>query len=144
MMCNVYLSCTALAPNATNPGDHLEWYRKLGPCILYGVGKTIINLLFFEIIVAQSPDKMKGLVMGIALAFRGIVTLITVKDSQFTLCYDMTISLVLVVLFVVFLVLSKRYTLRERNREINIQAIVEEHYERYMDQEEEYMRQQHY
>ena len=139
-----YLSCTALAPNATNPGDHLEWYRKLGPCILYGVGKTIINLLFFEIIVAQSPDKMKGLVMGIALAFRGIVTLITVKDSQFTLCYDMTISLVLVVLFVVFLVLSKRYTLRERNREINIQAIVEEHYERYMDQEEEYMRQQHY
>ena len=62
------------------------------------------------------------------------------KDSQFTLCYDLTISLVLVVLFVVFLVLSKRYTLRERNREINIQAIVEEHYERYMDQEEEYMR----
>ena len=43
----------------------------------------------------------------------------------------------------VFLVLSKRYTLRERNREINIQAIVEEHYERYMDQEEEYMRQIH-
>ena len=49
-----------------------------------------------------------------------------------------------VVLFVVFLVLSKCYTLRERNREINIQAIVEEHYERYMDQEEEYMKQQHY
>ena len=69
----------------------LEWYWKLGPYILYGVGKTIINLLFLEIIVAQSTDKMKGLVMGIALAFRGIVTLITVKDSQFTLCYDLTI-----------------------------------------------------
>ena len=39
----------------------------------------------------------------------------------------------------VFLVLSKRYTLRERNREINIQAIVEEHHERYMDQEKVYM-----
>ena len=49
-----------------------------------------------------------------------------------------------VVLIVVFLVLSKCYKLRERNREINIQAIVEEHYERYMDQEEEYMREQHY
>ena len=69
----------------------LEWYWKLGPYILYGVGKTIIKLLFLEIIVAQSTDKMKGLVMGIALAFRGIVTLITVKDSQFTLCYDLTI-----------------------------------------------------
>ena len=44
----------------------------------------------------------------------------------------------LAVLFVVFLILSKWYTLREKNREINIQAIVEEHYERYMDQEEEY------
>ena len=43
-------------------------------------------------------------------------------------------------LFAVFLILSKRYTLCERNREINIQAIVEEHYERYMDQEEEYNR----
>ena len=46
----------------------------------------------------------------------------------------------LAVLFVVFLILSKRCTLCERNREINIQAIVEEHYERYMDQEEEYER----
>ena len=47
--------------------------------------------------------------------------------------------LLLVVLFAIFL-LSKWYTLCERNREINIQAIVEEHYEMYMDQEEEYER----
>ena len=46
----------------------------------------------------------------------------------------------LAVLFVVFFILSKWYTLRERNREINIQAIVEEHYERYMEQEEVYER----
>ena len=52
-----------------------------------------------------------------------------------------TTIVMLAVLFVVFLILSKWYTLRERNREINIQAIVEDHYERYMDQEEEYMRQ---
>ena len=48
--------------------------------------------------------------------------------------------LLLIVLFAIFLLLSKWYTLCERNREINIQAIVEEHYERYMDQEEEYER----
>ena len=36
------------------------------------------------------------------------------------------------------------HTIRERNREINIQVIVKEHYERYMDQEEEYMREQRY
>ena len=47
--------------------------------------------------------------------------------------------LLLVVLFAIFL-LSKWYSLCERNREINIQTIVEEHYKRYMDQEEEYGR----
>ena len=141
-----YLSCTAVADNATNPGDYAEWYWKLDPFILYGIGRTIAGVLLFELIVAQSPDKMKGLVIGITIAFYGFVTFICREFPQlsFTLCYDLPISLILVVLFVIFLVLSKHYTLRERNREINIQAIVEEHYERYMDQEEEYMRQQHY
>ena len=138
-----YLSCTKLA---TFPGNELEWYWKLVPSIFYGIGRTIITVLFFEFIIAQSPDKMKGLVIGISLTCHGFVYLMIIKFLKltFTLCYDLTLSLFLVVLFVVFLVLSKRYTLRERNREINIQAIVEEHYERYMDQEEEYMRQQHY
>ena len=139
-----YFSCTALAGNTTNPGDQIEWYWKLCPFILYSIGGTITAVLLFEFVIAQSPDKMKGLVMGIAISFRGLIRLMGITLVSFTLCTDLMISLVLVVLFVVFLVLSKCYTLRERNREINIQAIVEEHYERYMDQEEEYMRQQHY
>ena len=47
----------------------------------------------------------------------------------------------MLLILVVYVVLAKRYKLRERERHINIQAIVEEHYERYMDQEEEYTRQ---
>ena len=89
---------------------------------------------------------MKGFVIGINTLFSLFVpsfllSVITViMRLGLTLCYDMTTIVTLGVLFVVFLVLSKFYTLRERNREINIQAIVEEHYERYMDQEEEYER----
>ena len=89
---------------------------------------------------------MKGFVIGINILFSLFVpsfllSVITViMRLGLTLCYDMTTIVTLGVLFVVFLVLSKFYTLRERNREINIQAIVEEHYERYMDQEEEYER----
>ena len=41
---------------------------------------------------------------------------------------------------IIFVIIAKRYKLRERERHVNIQAIVEEHYERYFDQEEEYMR----
>ena len=60
------------------------------------------------------------------------------------LCYDIPVLVLPTVLFLVFLFPSKNYKLHERNREVNIQAIAEEHYERHMDQEEEYMREQHY
>ena len=137
-----YLSCTLLSTNATNLGYYMEWYWKPIPYILYGIGKTILNVFFLQIIIAQSPDKMKGFVMGIMIAFRGLLYLISraFVKFEYTFCYDLSMSIILVALFVIFLILSKRYTLRERNREINIQAIAEEHYERYMDQEEEYMR----
>ena len=140
-----YLSCTALAANATNPGNNAEWYWKLGPYILYGIGRTLSSVLLSEFIIAQSPDKMKGFAIGVMFACRGIIFLIVLKLKQlpYTVCFDLVVTVVLVVLFVIFLVLTKWYTLRERNREINIQAIVEEHYERYMDQEEEYMRENH-
>ena len=140
-----YIACTVL--NATEqPDRYMEWYWKVGPCILYGIGKAIIHVLSLEFVIAQSPDKMKGFVMGIMASFRGIVILTELLFHKlvYTLCHDLSILSVLVVLFVIFLILSKRYTLRERNREINIQAIVEEHYERYLDQEEEYMSQRHY
>ena len=137
-----YLSCVS-----TNDTDwsHVDWYWKLGPCILYGIGSTISSVLILEFIIAQSPEKMKGFAIGVLIGIQGLVNVIGTAFSSitFTICCDIVAVVALVVLFVVFLVLSKRYTLRERNREINIQAIVEEHYERYMDQEEEYMRQNH-
>ena len=143
-----YLSCTEMSRNATeSPDMYVEWYWKLGPYVMFGVGKTIASVLLLEFVIAQSPEKMKGLVIGIMLTCVGFVDAAGIGihlHVTFTLCYDVVTLTCLVVLFVVFLVFSKRYTLRERNREINIQAIVEEHYERYLDQEEEYMRQQHY
>ena len=133
------VSCTAIIDN---PGKYLEWYWKLPLFIVCGIGKTIIGVLLYEFVIAQSPDKMKGFVFGITITTRGLVFFIFFKFiyNQPTLCCLLFVSFGLVVLFAVFLILSKRYTLRERNREINIQAIVEEHYERYMDQEEEYIR----
>ena len=135
-----YLSC--LTPTGGNPSDNVEWYWKLVPYILFGIGRTVAGVLLSEFIIAQSPDKMKGFVIGISLTCRGFDFLIGIKFEQwrYTICFDLATIMILVVLFVVFLILCKCYTLRERNREINIQAIVEEHYERYMDQEVEYER----
>ena len=141
-----YLSCISMAPNTTEwPDSHVVWYWKLGPFVIFGVGRAIAAVLILELIIAQSPEKMKGLVFGIQLACGGFFVIVALgMQFAFTLCYDVLSLVGLIGLFVVFMVLSKRYTLRERNREINIQAIVEEHYERYMDQEEEYMKQPHY
>ena len=139
-----YLTCVV---NATAHPDHsVMWYFEIGQYILMGIARTIYMASLNVFIIAQSPEKMKGLVLGLSFAFldtnKYISTIII--PLAFNLCYDFIFTTVLVVSFVAYLILSKRYTLRERNREVNIQAIVEEHYERYMDQEEEYMRQQHY
>ena len=136
-----YLSCTQL--NVTvQPDDYVDWYWKLGPFLLYGTGKVLAAVSFFVFLIAQSPEKMKGLAVGLTLAVQdAALVILSFSDSfVFTLCFDILHVVPLVVLFAIFLLLTKWYTLRERNREINIQAIVEEHYERYMDQEEEYLR----
>ena len=52
----------------------------------------------------------------------------------------LVLSLFMLLILVVYVVLAKHYKLREKDRHINIHIIVEEHYERYFDQEEEYMR----
>ena len=124
----------------------MDWYWKLGPYLLLGTGRTLAVVSFDVFVIAQSPDKMKGLAVGLMLAVQGAAYYILSFSVPlvFTLCFDLLNVVPLVVLFAIFLLLSKWYTLRERNREINIQAIVEEHYERYMDQEEEYMREWHY
>ena len=85
---------------------------------------------------------MKGLLVGLILTFAAIgkcTALILKTFFLHTLCYDIPVLVLLTALFLVFLFLSKHYTLRERNREVNIQAIAEEHYEIYMDQEGEYI-----
>ena len=142
-----YLTCSVLNNATVRPDFAVKWYFEIGQYLLMGIARTIYMTSIKLFIIAQSPEKMKGLVLGISFAVLDLIKYISgqiTKYYGFNLCYDFSCTAVLTVSFVAFLILSKRYTLRERNREINIQAIVEEHYERYMDQEEEYMREQHY
>ena len=135
-----YLTCSPLNITTQSDGFIVAWYWKSVPFLLYGIGRTLCSILLLEFILAQSPEKMKGLAFGVMVAFQGLSFLLIIELTRFNFCYDIAAVIAFIVLFIVFLVLSKRYKLRERNREINIQAIVEEHYERYMDQEEEYRR----
>ena len=116
-----------------------------------GVGAVLVMCSLFEFVVAQAPNRMRGIMMGLMITGIGFGTLgnyIFVKTFQqlqtaspsCVFYYYLVLSLLLLLILIVFVILAKRYKLREREKHINIQAIVEEHYERYFDQEEEYMR----
>ena len=119
--------------------------------LVNGLGVNMVSCTVFEFVMAQTPNRMRGILMGLSIAVIGISILVGVLltrlfqlfNSATPSCgfyYYLIVSLLILLVLLLFVVLAKRYKLRERERHINIQAIVEEHYERYMDQKEEYMR----
>ena len=127
-------------------------YWLLIPDILIGVGCLLMNSTGLEFAMAQIPISLRGTALGAIFA---IVTIgqslrsgVTILLSHFNLnkvtpsCgfyYYLVLTILIVLFLVLFFVVVKCYKLRERNRVINIHAIAEEHYERYLDQEEQFL-----
>ena len=118
---------------------------------MVGVGAVIVVCSVTEFVMAQTPNRMRGFMMGMAyillgigyLVRQGLQLLIGHFNKATPSCgfyYYLVLSILLILSLVLFTIAAKRYKLRERERHVNIQAIAEEHYERYLDQEEEYMR----
>ena len=118
-----------------------------------GLGCLLILINVTEVFLAQIPISLRGTAIGIGIIMvaighiirSGIILIL----SQLNLnnvspsCgfyYYLVQSILIMLCLILFVIGAKRYKLRERDRHVNIQAIVEEHYERYIDQEEEYMR----
>ena len=105
----------------------------------------------FEFAMAQVPNIMRGVMMGIGFPMRRFGTLggylLTAVLCHFPTAtpscvfyYYLVLSLLMLLILVVYVVLAKCYKLRERDKHVNIHVIVEEHYERYFEQQKEYMR----
>ena len=119
--------------------------------LVNGVGVALVACSLYEFVIAQSPNRMRGIMVGILTLMLGLDVLGSDIYSQIfqqfltaspscVFYYYQVLSLLLLLILTVFVILAKHYKLREREKHINVQAIVEEHYERYMDQEEQYMR----
>ena len=130
---------------------HISLYWVLTIDFVNGVGFLFTMCSLFELVIAQTPNRMRGIMMGMLIAVDGFGTLCNYlfakilkkfqKASPSCVFYYYLVLLLLMLLtLVLFVILSVRYKLREREKHVNIQAIAEEHYERYFDQEEEYMR----
>ena len=141
---------TSSVPANTLP---ISPYWLLIPDILNGVSNFLIKPTAIEFTMAQIPISLRGTVFGVGITItiigQVIYSVIILSWSKFNLnnvtpsCgfyFYLVQSILIMLLLVVFVIAAKRYKLRERERHVNIQAIVEEHYERYIDQEEEYMR----
>ena len=99
----------------------------------------------FEFICAQAPRTTQGLLIGMWYATFSIRYLVVaLLDSFITerrawlICEGVKGFLILVSL-VLFWCVSRHYHYRERDEIVNVQGMIEEIYERRMDQEEEYM-----
>ena len=116
--------------------------------VLYGISYALILPTSLEFTIAQSPIEMRGLLVGLWYAARGVGFTFIINSKYLFGCekeitcrnvyYYIVNSVLVLTILIVFIILAKRYKLRVRENEINIHLIAEEHYERYMDQEVEY------
>ena len=102
--------------------------------------------------VAQTPEKMKGLTIGLYYASVALGLLISysiyipfknISSTKWLSCEfytDITELILFSAILIIFIIFGKRYKLRIRERTINVYLTTEDHYERYLDQEEEYQR----
>ena len=145
--CNMFSETSSGSTNSLS----IQLYWLLIPYTVTGVGKLITTCSSIEFVMAQSPNRMRGVVMGLAIMFLWFGSLVHYGLEQVLkhfsnatpscgFYYYLVLSILLILSLVLSTIAAKRYKLRERDRHVNIQAIAEEHYERYFDQEEEYMR----
>ena len=131
--------------------DTTSYKAMIIPEILYGISYALAFPTSLEFIIAQSPHEMRGLMVGLWYAAMGLGYVIDINGRYPFNCkedivcqniyYYVMKSAVIIIILILFVILAKRYKLRVRKNEINIHLIAEEHYERYMDQEEEFRRQ---
>ena len=118
--------------------------------VLEGVMFFFIVPATLEFTIAQSPIHSRGVMIGIWNASWGIglinnMVISSVLGCQFEYAcsnlYHYLVKFVVILLtLIIFLILAKHYKYRVRGNEVNIVQIVDDHYQRYMEQEAEYMK----
>ena len=120
------------------------------PQTIQGLSFILLYPVSLEFTVAQSPVHMRGVMVGLWYTSYGLGFLINIIvklpfncESQYicsSFYYYITKSVLVLIILIVFVILAKRYKYRVRENEVNIVQIVDDHYQRYMEQEEQYNR----
>ena len=115
------------------------------PQLLNGLSSLLVSMTIFEFISAQAPPSTQGLLIGLWYATFSISYLLVdilnnlIIERRSWLIYEGAKGFLILVSLVLFSCVSRRYRYRQRDEIVNVQAMIEDTHERWLDQEEEYM-----
>ena len=130
---------------------NLSWGVHVIPNILIGISPILITTTTFEFISAQSPHSMKGLLVGMFFAIKGLFQLLSAflllpfslpnywttrhpKEVNCGFGYLFIVSGLAFISLVIFSAVAKKYKYRERDDPPYDQMVVEEVYARNINQ----------
>ena len=129
------------------PGDNTYlWF--IIPQLLNGLSSLLVSMKVFEFICAQAPRTTQGLFIGLWYATFSIRYLVVaildnfiIERRSWLICEGVKVILILLSLML-FSYMSRCYRYRQRDEIVNVQGMIEDTHERWLDQEEEYMQEQ--
>uniref|UniRef100_A0A1X7TES9 Uncharacterized protein n=1 Tax=Amphimedon queenslandica TaxID=400682 RepID=A0A1X7TES9_AMPQE len=130
---------------------NLKFVSTISKAIIFVIERShpVINISL-KFTVAQSPVHMRGVMVGLwyaacwgfGLFLDTILKFLFDCESQYictNFCYYITKSVLVLIILIVFVILAKHYKYRVRKNEVNIVQIVDDHYQRYINQREQFM-----
>ena len=116
------------------------------------MGVCMLEMSFLEFLIAQTPAKMEGLIIGLWYVVSGMGANLGIllpfifehMPNVMPNCgfyYFLTKLVLLIFVFVILLRVAKWYKLWQREIVVNVHAMAEGHWERYMNQRDECERQ---
>ena len=113
-------------------------YILIFPLLLYGISNLLVFMTVLEFICAQSPNALKGLLIGIWYSTFSVKYMVTdIMDTHPFFLESSPLSIYhgikgfgIFLSILSFSIIYKSYRYRERNEIVNEQAIIEEQYER--------------
>ena len=115
------------------------------PQLLNGLSSLLVFMTVFEFICAQAPRTTQGLLIGLWYAtfsirylFVSLVDVFLFDNTSWLIFEGVKVFLILVSL-VLFLCVSRHYRYRQRDEIVNVQGMIEDTHDKWLDQEEEYM-----
>ena len=114
------------------------------PQLLNGLSSLLVSMTVFEFICAQAPRTTQGLLIGLWYATFSIRYLAVgildnvIIERRSWLIYEGVKGFLILVSLVLFSCVSRRYRYRQRDEIVNVQGMIEDTHERWLDQEEEY------